>query len=187
MESLPLVIFNVIIHVAMLLIFLRFIIQMADVDRFNPVVQSTYKATRIVDTFGRILPTLAKGRFNLAALILIVLLRLIDIMGSEYLTSHTTLPPYELLVTTLLTLINDFLRFCKYIIFGSIILSWVTMLTQSRSPFIDVVYQLAEPLLAPFRRILPDTGPLDFSPIVALLAIYIAQVLMQQVASVLLI
>lgn len=180
MESLLSIVFNLVIHVATLLIFLRFMVQLAGVDYFNPVVQATVKATKVVDTFGRILPTLGKGRFNLAALVLIILLRLLELMGNQYLNGQPTPAPLELLLATFLTLIEDLLRFCRYIIFGSIILSWVTVFTNARSPFIDVVWQLAEPLLAPFRRILPNTGPLDLSPIVALLAIYIAEQLMQQ-------
>jgi YggT family protein len=127
----------------------------------------------------------ANGRLNLAALVLIVLLKLIDLMGNAYLNALPSPAPIELLMATFLELIQGLLRFCRYIIFGSIILSWVTVFTNARSPFIDVVWQLAEPLLAPFRRILPNTGPLDFSPIIALLAIYITEQLMAQAAVVL--
>lgn len=195
MEPLSSVLFNLVINIATLLIFLRFIMQLAAVDYFNPVVQATVKATPVVDMFSRILPTIANGRLNLAALVLIILLRLIDVTGNYYLNNSPFPAPVPLLVETFLGqieygqvkggLIIDFLRFCRYIIFGSIILSWVTVFTNARSPFIDVVWQLAEPLLAPFRRILPNTGPLDFSPIVALLAIYIAEQLMAQAAMVL--
>jgi YggT family protein len=185
MEPLSSVLFNLVINIATLLIFLRFIMQLAAVDYFNPVVQATVKATPIVDMFSRILPTVANGRLNLAALVLIVLLKLIDLMGNAYLNALPSPAPIELLMATFLELIQGLLRFCRYIIFGSIILSWVTVFTNARSPFIDVVWQLAEPLLAPFRRILPNTGPLDFSPIIALLAIYITEQLMAQAAVVL--
>ncbi|ONG41997.1 hypothetical protein BKE30_01640 [Alkanindiges hydrocarboniclasticus] len=186
MEPLSSVLFNLVINIATLLIFLRFIMQLAAVDYFNPVVQATIKATPMVDMFSRILPTVANGRLNLAALVLLVLLKLLDLMGNAYLNGLPAPLPVELLMATFLSLIQGLLRFCRYIIFGSIILSWVTVFTNARSPFIDVIWQLAEPLLAPFRRILPNTGPLDFSPIVALLAIYIAEQLMAQAAMVLL-
>ncbi len=41
------------------------------------------------------------------------------------------------------------------------------MFTQSRSPYIEVIQDLAEPLLAPFRRLLPNMGMIDLSPILA--------------------
>ena len=39
--------------------------------------------------------------------------------------------------------------------------------------------QLAEPVLAPLRRILPPMGGLDLSPIVAFLAIQVIQILLR--------
>lgn len=38
-------------------------------------------------------------------------------------------------------------------------------------PVIRVVYDISEPILAPFRRLMPDVGGIDFSPIVAFLAL----------------
>lgn len=55
-------IFGVLINVAILLVFFRFLMQLAAVSPYNPVVLSTMKATKIVDLFSRSLPTIAKGR-----------------------------------------------------------------------------------------------------------------------------
>ena len=60
------------------------------------------------------------------------------------------------------------------------------MFTQSRSPYIEVIQELAEPLLAPFRRILPNMGMIDLSPIVAIFALLLAETIMKEVAIVLL-
>ncbi len=62
-------------------------------------------------------------------------------------------------------MISGFIRFCRYLIFASIILSWVVMFSQLRLPYIEVVQELAAHLLpAPFRRILPNMGMIDLSP-----------------------
>jgi len=79
-------------------------------------------------------------------------------------------------------MIQDLIGFCRYLIFATIILSWVVMFTQTRSPYIDVIQELAEPLLAPFRRILPNMGMIDLSPILAFLALIIAEKVMDSVA-----
>ena len=50
-------IFGVLINVAILLVFFRFLMQLAVVSPYNPVVLSTVKATKIVDLFSRIFPT----------------------------------------------------------------------------------------------------------------------------------
>lgn len=38
-------------------------------------------------------------------------------------------------------------------------------------PLIRFVYEITEPVMAPFRRIIPAAGGMDFSPIVAVLVI----------------
>ena len=179
-------IFGVLINVAILLIFFRFLTQLAVVSPYNPVVLSTVKATKIVDIFSRIFPTVGKGRVNLAAIILLVLLYLLKIFGLMYLAGQMPHSAIYLLVLTFVTMIQDLIFFCKYLIFASIVLSWVFMFTQSRSPYIEVIQELAEPLLAPFRRIMPNMGMIDLSPILAFFALYIAEILMNEAAKALL-
>ncbi|WP_180160862.1 YggT family protein [Acinetobacter sp. YH01004] len=179
-------IFGIIINVAILLVFFRFLMQLAAVSPYNPVVLSTIKATKIVDVFGRIFPTVGKGRVNSAALALLVVLYLLKIFGVMYLNGAMPNSPIHLLILTFVTMIQDLIRFCRYLIFATIILSWVVMFTQSRGPYIEVIQELAEPLLAPFRRLLPNMGMIDLSPIIAFLALYVAEIIMNQVAIVLL-
>ncbi len=180
-------IFGIIINVAILLVFFRFLMQLAMVTPYNPVVMSTVKATKIVDIFGRIFPTVAKGRVNLAALVLLIVLYLLKMYGIMYLSGIMPNSPVHLLILTFVTMMQDLIRFCRYLIFATIILSWVVMFTQSRSPYIEVINELAEPLLAPFRKILPNMGMIDLSPILAFFALYIADILMTEVAKALLI
>ena len=179
-------IFGIIINVAILLVFFRFLMQLAAVSPYNPVVLATAKATKIVDIFSRIFPTLAKGRVNTAALVLVVVLYLLKMFGLMYLSGQMPHSAVYLLMTTFVTMIQDLLRFCRYLIFATIILSWVVMFTQTRSPYIEVIQELAEPLLAPFRRLLPNMGMIDLSPILAFLVLYIAEILMNEAAKALL-
>lgn len=179
-------IFGVLINVAILLVFLRFLMQLAAVTPYNPVVLSTMKATKIVDLFARTIPTIGNGRVNLAAIVLLVVLYLLKIFGLMYLSGQIPHSAIYLLISTFVTMMQDLLRFCRYLIFATIILSWVVMFTQSRSPYIEVIQELAEPLLAPFRRLMPNVGMIDLSPILAFLALYIAEILMNEVAKVLL-
>lgn len=175
-------IFNMIISVATLLLFLRFLMQLFAVDRYNPVVISTVRVTHVADVFARILPTLATGRIHLAALVLIVLLRLLELSGNSILGNIAISGSAELLVMTIVTLLQSFLKFCYWLIFGSIILGWVTAFTQAQSPYIDLVRQLAEPMYAPFRKILPDLGPIDLSPMIAFLIIIVSQRILDHAA-----
>ena len=47
----------------------------------------------------------------------------------------------------------------------------------SYHPIVPPILQLTEPVMKPFRRLLPNVGGLDFSPVVVLLAITLARVL----------
>ena len=100
-------IFGIIINVAILLVFFRFLMQLAAVNFYNPVVMSTVKATKIVDMFGRIFPNVAKGRVNLAALVLLVLLYLLKIFGVMYLSGAMPNSPVHLVILTFVTMIQD--------------------------------------------------------------------------------
>jgi len=41
------------------------------------------------------------------------------------------------------------------------------------APVVSFLYRITEPVFAPVRRVMPATGPLDFTPLVVLLAIQI--------------
>jgi YggT family protein len=55
------------------------------------------------------------------------------------------------------------------ILLARVIVSWVNF--DPRNQVVRILYQLTEPVLAPIRSVLPATGGLDFSPVVALLLI----------------
>lgn len=56
-----------------------------------------------------------------------------------------------------------------YVIFAAIIISWVA--PNSEHPAIQLVHRVTEPVFAPIRKMLPDLGGIDLSPIVVLLAL----------------
>ena len=64
---------------------------------------------------------------------------------------------------------------------ASAILSWLFAfnIVNARNPFIDTVgtflYRATEPLYRPIRRVLPNLGGLDLSPLVLLLGIIFLQ------------
>ena len=79
----------------------------------------------------------------------------------------------------LLQILDLLLRLLTYIIIAQAILSWLVafnVINTSNDFVRSVLYALdrmTEPLYRPIRRILPDFGALDLSPMVALLIIII--------------
>ncbi|MGH2358639.1 MAG: YggT family protein [Candidatus Limnocylindria bacterium] len=55
------------------------------------------------------------------------------------------------------------------LILARVIISWV--MPMGGGGLVAFVYQVTEPILAPIRRILPATGGIDFSPLIAILLI----------------
>jgi YggT family protein len=67
-----------------------------------------------------------------------------------------------------------FLQLVELLILARVILSWVASPT-SRNPVVRLIRDATDPILAPIRAILPGTGAIDFSPMVAMFILYILQ------------
>ncbi len=71
-------------------------------------------------------------------------------------------------ITSVETFVNVFIGLYGLVLFVYILLSWVRL---PYSPTLNGIqrflYDVAEPYLRIFRRLLPMAGPLDISPIVA--------------------
>ncbi len=53
------------------------------------------------------------------------------------------------------------------VVFVAVALSWLRL--SRENPVVRLTARLTEPVLAPLRRALPDTGGIDFSPLVLLI------------------
>jgi YggT family protein len=80
-------------------------------------------------------------------------------------------------ITSIERFVTVFISVYVLIIFAYIILSWVRV---PYSPWLNRIqrflYDVCEPYLRIFRRLLPSFGPLDLSPIVAIVSLYILRV-----------
>jgi YggT family protein len=76
------------------------------------------------------------------------------------------------------------LNLYTWVLIASAIFSWLYAFNviNSRNQFVDAVgrflYNVTEPVLRPIRRVLPDLGGIDLSPIVVLLIIFFLRSLM---------
>jgi YggT family protein len=55
------------------------------------------------------------------------------------------------------------------VVLGRVLMSWID--PRFEKPLGQFLYSLTEPFLAPIRRVLPQTGQFDFSPLVLLLGL----------------
>jgi YggT family protein len=74
---------------------------------------------------------------------------------------------------SLFNLVKTLFDIYTYILLARVLVSWFPI--DPYNPLVQILYRLTEPLLAPIRRLLPQTGMLDFSPIVGFIAILLAE------------
>ncbi len=73
------------------------------------------------------------------------------------------------------------LELYMYLVLISVILSWLVAFkvvnTSNRMVYMigDFLYRITDPALRPIRRILPNLGGMDISPVVLILALYFAR------------
>ena len=66
----------------------------------------------------------------------------------------------------------------RWILFARIIFGWVTMAwtpPPALTPVIRILYDVTEPVMAPFRRLIPPIGGMDLSPILIFILLSVVQ------------
>ena len=147
------------------ILMLRLLLPFLRADFRNPIAQAILKITSpIIIPVRRVIPAL--GRLDTATFLVLfavqffVIWLTMKIFGQgasfEFMAFRTVI---MLLVLT----INVFI----FSIFIRIIISWIA--AGQYSPVAALVGTISEPVLAPFRRIMPPLGGFDLSPIIALI------------------
>ena len=86
----------------------------------------------------------------------------------------------------LANLINAVVNIFIFVLFVQVIMSWLIAfnVVNTRNRFVymlaDISYKITEPVLRPIRRILPNFGGIDLSPLVAILLLYFIRDLLFQ-------
>ena len=102
--------------------------------------------------------------------------------AAPYLPWHAR---YRQAMVSLLQILLMILGIVKVIIFIHFIMSWLIsfQVLNIRQPFVYQVWsglnRLLEPVYGPIRRILPDMGGLDLSPLVALVGVYALEIVIR--------
>lgn len=158
----------------LMIVLLRFILQLVRADFYNPLSQFIVRATQpLLKPLRRIIPSISG--LDMASLVLALLVQLVLSALTMLLIYGTTGSPVQLLTWSLIGITALFINIFFYALIISVILSWVAQ--GSHNPAAMLVNQLCEPLLMPFRRLLPSLGGLDLSPIFAFMTIKLLDML----------
>ena len=151
---------------------LRFLLQLVRADFYNPISQFLVKITNpLVLPLRKVIP--GYGGIDLSSLLLALLLQMLS-LTLLLLLKVGGLPGLDLLlVGSVIGLAALILQLYFFAILAMIILSWVA--PGGNNPAVILLYQLTEPVMAPFRKVLPAIGGLDLSPILVFITIGVLQ------------
>ena len=158
----------------LLIVLLRFVLQLVRANFYNPLCQFIVKATQpLLKPLRRIIPSLFG--LDMSSLVLAILVQLALMALTLLLTYGTTGNFVQLLIWSIIGVTALFLKIFFFALIISVILSWVA--PGSHNPGAELVNQICEPALAPFRRLLPNLGGLDISPILAFMVLKLLDML----------
>ena len=158
-----------------LAVLLRFLLQRAGADFYNPISQMLFTVTNpLMKPLRRLAPTF--GGIDWAAILLLFLVQgtelgLIAFLG----TGHLPALP-GLFVLTLAHLLSLVIYVHLFLIIIQVVISWISPGTYN--PMTGLMSQLTEPLLQPARRLIPPSGGFDWSALVVLVCLQLALILL---------
>jgi YggT family protein len=157
----------------LLLVILRFLLQLARADFYNPVSQFVVKATNpLLRPLRRVIPGL--WGLDLAAIVLALIIQMLGLHIMLALLGLGMVNPMQTLVWSAIAIMATITRFYFFSVLAGIILSWVAQ--GSYHPAVVLLQQVNEPVMRPLRRLLPPMGGLDFSPILLFVLINVVEI-----------
>lgn len=146
---------------------------------FNPVSQTIFKLS---DWLIVPLHKIVRGSHRvdwpsilacyLTALIYSLLIFLAN-SGTAHLSLFFSLLP-QFLILAVFTALRWALNLVLWVVLAQAVLSWINPST----PFMPILRALTEPLLAPVRRVLPNMGAIDLSPLAIIILTQIGSILL---------
>lgn len=94
----------------------------------------------------------------------------------------------DIVLGPLIIVIQIALNILVWMVIVQAVMSWLVAfgVINTRNRFVylvgDFLYRITEPLLRPIRRVLPDLGGIDLSPVVLLLGIVFVQNMLSRIA-----
>ncbi|EON91041.1 hypothetical protein MARLIPOL_15367 [Marinobacter lipolyticus SM19] len=159
----------------MTIVLLRFLLQLARADFYNPISQFVVKATNpLLRPLRKVIP--GWGGIDGAALVLAIVIQAIAFL-LILVAMNSGIPsinPITLLVWAALNVLDLVVKIYFWSVIAVVIVSWIA--PSSHHPAIQLVAQITEPVMRPVRNVIPSMGGLDLSPIVVFLILNVISV-----------
>ena len=159
---------------------MRFILQLSRADFYNPISQFIVKATNpLLIPLRRIIPSI--GGIDTASIVLAILFQALVLVLKMLVVGGSVANPVFLMALSVVMILDVLLKIYFWALIIMIVASWVA--PGSGNPALVLINQIIEPLMKPFRKMLPDTGGLDLSPILVFMVIQILEVVLKGLQS----
>ncbi len=154
------------------IVIVRFLLQVARADFYNPISQTVVRLTNpLLIPLRKVIPGIYG--IDLASILLAVA---ISWVATELtmLAYGGFLNPATVLVWVSIGLLSFVTSIYFWGLLISIVFSWIA--PSSHHPALQLLRQLMEPAMAPFRRLLPPMGGIDITPIFAFLTLQVINI-----------
>lgn len=159
----------------LLVFLLRFWLPVLRIDFRNPLAQGILRLTSpLIVPVRRMLPPV--GRVDTATVLVLLVLQVLTILLLLALSGRAA-DPLAIAIAAFIQLAIHSLYLFFFVVLISVVLSWIA--PQTYNPVVGMVRAMAEPVLRPFRRIVPLIGGLDISPIFAIILLQAGVILLQ--------
>ncbi len=165
----------------LLLIVVRGVMHASRVNFYNPLSQLVVRLTNpLLSPFRRALP--ATGRIDWSAWVLAIVIQIVILVAIAWVAGERWgLPdPIALLLWGIIGVLGLLVNFYFFTLIAMIVVSWIA--PGSRHPAIELIWQISEPVMAPFRALLPNLGGIDFSPILVFVTLNVLQIALRHLA-----
>jgi YggT family protein len=163
------------LSLVLLIVVLRFLLQLVRADFYNPLSQALVKVTMpALRPLRKVIPSVLG--LDTASIVLILLVQLVASMLLCLITGLTGLIvlPHILLVWGFVGALTIIVNVFFWSMIISIIGSFIAPM--SHHPLLALANQIINPLCAPIRKVLPPLGGvIDVSPIIVLLGLQIVE------------
>ena len=159
---------DTLLSLALFVVLARLLLQWARADFRNPIAQAIVRLTNpLILPLRRVLPPI--GKVNTASVVAVILVAIIKRGILFALTGYGT-PGLEIWLQAIaVELVQALLRTYFYAILLYALLSLIA--PGGYSPLQSVLASICEPILRPFRRLIPPIAGIDLSPLWAVIAI----------------
>ena len=146
---------------------LRFWLPWVRADFRNAIAQGILQVTSpVINPIRRIVPSI--GRIDTATVLVLFAIQAVTWMLVMTI-SGGELTPRLILILSLMNLVQQSIRIFMFAIIIRIVLGWVAPHVYNAAT--ALIANLTDPILRPFRSVIPPIGGLDISPVFAIIAL----------------